>query len=390
MTEKLSSTALKRASRAAIAPFYVMQALSEAEKLAAAGQEIVHLSLGQPATSPPEAVLKQVAAKAMSDNLGYTESAGIRPLREAIAAHYRAQYGVEVDSAQIFVTVGSSAAYMLSLLCAFDVGDEVALVSPHYPASPNMMEALGVQPVIMPSSAESNYQPTVEMLRKLPRKPAGLVIASPSNPTGTVIDPAELARLVRYCEQEQIRIISDEIYHGVTYGGVQASSVLESSDQMIVTNSFSKYYLLPGWRLGWCVMPKALIGAAEAILQNFYISPPTLSQYAALEVMQHRDALDAVVAGYDANRRYLLAHLPEVGLRHFAPAQGAFYLYADVSELTNDSVRFCRDMLEQAGVCAVPGIDFDRTSGHHYIRFSYAGSLEAMQAACERLRNWLG
>lgn len=380
---------MKTAQRAGIAPFYVMQALTEAEKLRQTGHDIVHLSLGQPAARPPKRVLEKVSQMALSEQLGYTESAGIKALRARIALHYEELYGVAVDPARVFVTVGSSAAYMLALLCAFDVGDKVALVAPHYPASPNMMHALGLQPLVIETTAETNYQPTVGLLEALDEKPAGLVIASPSNPTGTVIEPAVLKQVTQYCEANDIRIISDEIYHGVTYGDVQAETILRFSNQMIVTNSFSKYYLLPGWRLGWCVLPEAMISQAEAILQNFYISPPTLSQLAALEVMECRNDLDEVVKGYDTNRQFLMQELTAIGFDKLANAQGAFYLYADVSALTNDSPSFCRRMMQEAGVCAVPGIDFDKESGHHFVRFSYAGSMEVMQIACERLRNWL-
>lgn len=363
-----------------------MQALSDAQALAAQGRDIVHMSLGQPSARPPQRVLDAVAQMAVSDGLGYTESAGIWPLRERIAKHYAAQYGLQVSPERVFLTVGSSAAYMLALLCAFDAGDRIALAAPHYPASPNMMQALGVVPVIMECGALENYQPTLAKLEALPQKPDGLVIASPSNPAGTVIDADELARITAYCDAHDIRIISDEIYHGVTYGTAKAETVLRYSERMIVTNSFSKYYLLPGWRLGWCVLPEDLSGPAEALLQNFYISPPTLAQYAALQVMGCRAELDDVVRGYDVNRQYLLEALAQMGLEKIAPAQGAFYLYVDISHLSNDSTAFCKELLEQAGVCAVSGIDFDKTHGHRFMRLSYAGSMDELREAMRRLR----
>lgn len=381
------------ATRAQIPPFYVMQALSEAEVLARQGQSIVHLSLGQPSAAPPQRVKQVVAEKALSDKLGYTESAGMRPLRERIAGHYRAQYGLNIDPERIFITVGSSAAYMLALLCAFDAGQEVALAAPHYPASPNMMEALGLEPALLQTHAAENYQPTVDLLKGLERSPHGLVIASPSNPAGTVIHPQTLKALTQHCEANEIRIISDEIYHGITFGEAKAETVLRFSDQMIVTNSFSKYYLLPGWRLGWCVLPDALIDAAHALLQNFYISPPTLAQYAALEVMECRDELDKVAAGYDENRRYLLEALPKAGFDRIAPAEGAFYLYANISghpKFAGDSLEFCRAMLQETGVCIVPGIDFDKKRGQQFVRLSYAGGLEDIHDACNRLQRWGG
>lgn len=381
---------MKIAARAQVPPFYVMQALSRAQKLQAQGRDIVHLSLGQPSARPPQRLLEKLAKMVVSEPLGYTESMGLKPLRERIARHYEEQYGLSIAPDRIVVTVGSSAAYMLALLCAFDVGDTLALASPHYPASPNMMQALGLTPQMMQCAAAENYQPTLEKLQALEPRPHGLVIASPSNPAGTIMDAGELARIAHWCEGEGVRIISDEIYHGVTFEGIKAETLLRTSDQMIVTNSFSKYYLLPGWRLGWCVLPEDLLEAAEAILQNFFISPPTLAQYAALEVMDCRDELDEVVRGYDANRRLLLRELPLMGLGNIAPAQGAFYLYIDVSHLCDDSADFCQKLLEEAGVCAVAGIDFDKANGHHFIRLSYAGSLEDMHKACQRLRMFLG
>lgn len=380
---------MKAAMRGAIAPFMAMEAFREAALVAQSGATIAHLSIGQPAARPPLPVMEKVAQAALTQGLGYTDAPGLPQLRAKIAAHYLVQYGVEVDPQQIFVTVGSSAAYMTALLSAFDAGDRVALVSPHYPASPNMMRALGIEPVIIASTLETHFQPTVAMLEKLPQKPQGLVIASPSNPAGTIIERDVLRELSAYCEAENIRIISDEIYHGITYDGVAASTVLEHSSRMIVTNSFSKYYLLPGWRLGWCVLPPELLRNAESLLQNFYISPPTISQHAAMAIMDCRDELDAVVASYQANRDWLLAELPKAGFTRIGPSDGAFYLYADVSELTNDSSDFCHRMLHEAHVCAVPGIDFDAEQGHRYVRFSFCGSLQTMQTATQRLIDWM-
>lgn len=379
---------MKVANRAQIDPFYVMEAFREAAQVSATGADVLHLSLGQPADRPPKDVLEYAASQALEDPLGYTDARGMPVLRDRIADHYAQQYRLEVPPDRIFVTVGSSSAYFMALLAAFDVGDRVALVSPHYPATPNMMRALGVEPVIMRSTMEDNYQPTLAMLQALDEVPNGLVIASPSNPTGTVIDPDELAEIIKYCEANNIRIISDEIYHGVSYGG-DTKSVLELSDNMIVNNSFSKYYLLPGWRLGWAVMPEDLCRSVESLLQNFFISPPAVSQYAALKVMDCRDQLDEIVVGYKNNRDTLLEGLPKAGIDRLAPAQGAFYLYADVSHLTNDSVAFCHKMLEEAHVCAVPGLDFDKGEGHRYVRFSYSGARADIKEACDRLQRWL-
>lgn len=380
---------MKIASRSQIPPFYAMQALSDAHVLAAKGQRILHLSLGQPSARPPQRALDAAMQMLARDHLGYTESAGLQQLRERISLHYEQQYGLKVDARRIVITVGSSAAYMLSLLCAFDVGDAVALVAPHYPASPNMMLALGLRPIIMQSGQAENYQPTLAQLMALPEIPAGLVIASPSNPAGTIIDAAELAAITAWCEAKGVRIISDEIYHGVVYDGAVTQSILRYSERMIVTNSFSKYYLLPGWRLGWCVLPEELLEPAQAVLQNFFISPPTLSQYAALAVMDCRDELDAVVQDYRKNRELLLGALPAMGFGAMAPAQGAFYLYTSIAHLGLDSRAFCREMLEQTGVCAVSGFDFDKENGLQTVRFSYAGAHEVVEQACEHMQAFM-
>lgn len=380
---------MKISQRSQIAPFYAMECLREADKLAAAGAPMIHLSVGQPGEQVPLVVRETVATQMLGSVQGYTDARGLEILRLAIADHYRAQYGLAIAAERIFVTIGSSAAYFMALLAAFDVGDRVALVSPHYPATPSMIKALGLEPVIMTATLEDNFQPTLAMLEALKEPIDGLVIASPSNPTGTVIDPAELKSIVHYCEARGIRIISDEIYHGIAYDGHQPETLLAMSDRMIVTNSFSKYYLMPGYRLGWAVMPEDLMRPVECLLQNFIISPPTLSQLTAIEVMKHRDRLDQLVQGYDANRKAMLSALPQMGIDRLSPAQGAFYLYADVSHLTDNSADFCRALLHEAHVCAVPGVDFDQAQGHRFVRFSYCGTADAIAQACERISHWL-
>ena len=380
---------MKIATRAQIDPFLVMEAFREAEQMSARGESVLHLSVGQPSALAPPEVLQFAAEQIARHPLGYTDASGIAPLRERIALHYAQQYGLTIDPARIFVTVGSSAAYMMALMAAFDVGDRMALVAPHYAATPNMMQALGIEPVVMPSTGADHYQPSCAMLQSLPKPPDGLVIASPSNPTGTVIAPEEMQRLAQYCEAQGIRILSDEIYHGVTYGDRRAASILEFSDQMIVTNSFSKYYLLPGWRLGWMVVPQAMCRTVESLLQNFFISAPAIGQYAALKAMDCRAQLDAVVAGYRTNRDVLLAALQEMGITQVAPAEGAFYLYADISHLSNDSLAFSQKLLAQTGVCTVSGRDFDKSDGARFLRLSYCGSESTIREAAARMKAWL-
>lgn len=380
---------MKIASRAQIEPFHVMEAFREAQKLSQQGREVLHLSVGQPGQVVPKRVLEKIAKAITSESLGYTDARGTPELRHAIAQHYAEREGIQVSPERIYVTVGSSSAFLLSLLAAFDVGDEVALVAPHYPAYPNMMRAVGLVPVILRATEEINFQPTVAMLKALPRKPAGLIIASPSNPTGTVIEPQVFAEIISYCEAENIRLISDEIYHGITYGDARAVSALAHSQRMLVINSFSKYFLLPGWRVGWVVLPEELLRPYECLLQSFFISPSAVAQVAAEQVLQCLPDLDEVVASYAENRALLTQHFPHMGLGHFCQPQGAFYMYADVRSLTNDSQQFCHDMLHQAGVCAVPGIDFDGVDGAAYVRFSYAGDRATIESALNRLSDWL-
>lgn len=379
---------MKISRRGQVDPFLILESFREAKVLERQGRDMIHLSLGQPGREAPQAVLEEISQAMLSQPLGYTESPGYLPLRERIQRHYRESYGIEPALERIFITVGSSAAFYMSLIAAFDAGDKVAIALPHYPAYPNMMQALDLEPLFLRPGKERRFQPTVEMLRALPEKPQGLVIASPSNPAGTILDAEEIKRLCDYCEAEGIRILSDEIYHGVSYGP-KVASVAEFSDKAIVVNSFSKYYLLPGWRLGWTVMADDLAAHFSAISANFFISPAAISQYAALAAFNHKEQLDQVVKDYAVNRRIMLEELPRAGFDDLAPADGAFYIYADVSRLTNDSRDFCRRMMHEIGVVAVPGIDFDRENGHHFVRFSFSGQESRVREAMERLKGWL-
>ncbi|MEA2778725.1 MAG: hypothetical protein QOK29_269 [Rhodospirillaceae bacterium] len=383
---------LKVARRAAVPPFIAMEVLRAANERAAAGERVLHLEIGQPDTGAPAAVI-EAAQRALSNHrLGYTEALGIWPLREAIAAHYRNSYGTDVDSARIVVTTGSSGAFILGFLAAFEPGDRVALAAPGYPAYRNILQALGLRPVDLPTGPETRFQPTPALLdaaaADLDGPIDGLIVASPSNPAGSMLNRTELANLVGYCSRHGIRLVSDEIYHGIVYDGVAATAAA-LGDTAIVVNSFSKYFSMTGWRLGWMVLPQDLLRAVECLAQNLFISPPTLPQLAALAVFGCGAELDAHVARYRRNRDLLLAELPKAGFARFAPADGAFYLYADVGELTNDSEAFCQRMLSETGVAATPGIDFDTGRGNHFLRFSYAGSTENISEAAGRLRRWL-
>lgn len=373
-----------------VSPFLVLEAFKNAKALERAGHPMVHLSLGQPGREVPKAVLERVAKRMLNDEpLGYTEAAGWLPLREKLQTHYKEFYGLDVPLHRIFITVGSSAAFFMSLMTAFDKGDKLAITLPCYPAYPNIMKALEIDAVNLRGNIENNFQPTVDMLKALPEAPNGLVIGSPSNPSGTMITTDELKNICAYAEENNVRLISDEIYHGVTYNGERGDSILQFTQTGIVINSFSKYFLMPGWRLGWAILPEDLAPAFEAINQNFFIAAPAISQYAAYEAMEEKDALKAEVDRYRKNREILLAELPKCGFDKLAPAEGAFYIYADVSGLTNDSVAFCERMQNEIHLSPVAGLDFDAEDGRSYIRFSFAGTEAEMHETIRRLKAWV-
>jgi aspartate/methionine/tyrosine aminotransferase len=377
--------------RGLVPPFIAMDVLRAANQREAQGQSVIHLEVGQPGTPAPAAVLDAARQALAADRIGYTDALGIPPLREAIALHYRERYGIAVEPAEIVVTTGSSAAFQLAFLAAFEPGDRVALAAPGYPAYRNILTALGLQPVLIEVGENAHYQPNPELLAEA-GDIAGLIVASPANPTGTMIPAADLQRLADYCRDRGIRLVSDEIYHGITYETApQTARAFGPPDQggAIIVNSFSKYYSMTGWRLGWMVMPPDLARSVECLAQNFYISPPALSQLAALPVFGCRAELDGHVARYRANRDRLIATLQKAGLTRLAPAEGAFYLYVDVSALTRDSVEFCRRLLAETGVAVTPGRDFDPLHGDSWIRLSFAGSTGDITEACRRLQDWL-
>jgi aspartate/methionine/tyrosine aminotransferase len=377
-----------RVSRRGLVPsFIAMDVLRAANARAAAGERVIHLEVGQPGTSAPRPVLNAARQALADDRIGYTDAAGIPPLREAIAADYRARYGVAVDPAEIVVTTGSSAAFQLGFLAAFEPGDRVALAAPGYPAYRNILSALGLETVLIEVGENAHYQPNPELLADIPDL-AGLIVASPANPTGTMIAPAELARLADYCRERGIRLVSDEIYHGIVYDGA-AQTARAFGREAIIVNSFSKYYSMTGWRLGWMLVPPDLARSVECLAQNFYISPPALSQRAAVAAFDCRSELDGHVARYRANRDLLIATLKQAGLTRFAPADGAFYLYVDVSSLTRDSEAFCRRLLAETGVAITPGRDFDPIHGDDWVRLSFAGSTEDIEEAAALLTTWM-
>ena len=378
---------LKVSTRGRIDPFIVMDVMREANALAAAGEDIVHLEVGQPGTPAPARVREAATAAIRDERLGYTDALGIPALRERIAAHYDSTYGVAVVPERVVVTTGSSGGFLLAFLAAFDVGDRVALAAPGYPAYRNILSALGVKPVVVETSIEDRFQPTPGTIGDIADDLDGLIVASPSNPTGTMIGDPEMRSLTDLARQKSVRFISDEIYHGITYGH-DAVTALTHDDEAIVINSFSKYFSMTGWRLGWLVVPESMVRSVECLAQNLFISAPTLSQYAALAAFDSHDELRENVAKYARNRDILLNGLPGVGFDRLAPADGAFYVYADVAQLTNDSNTFCRRMLAEARVATTPGLDFDPYRGNSFVRFSFAGTEDDMRRAIDRLSGW--
>ena len=379
--------ALKISKRGGVPPFIVMDVLRAANERAARGGDVLHLEVGQPGTAAPRAVIEAARAALEHDRIGYTDATGLPSLRARIARHYAETYGTEIDPERVVATTGSSGGFLLSFLSCFDPGDRVALAAPGYPAYRNILSALGIEPVLIETEAAHRFQPTPDLLERFGGRLDGLILASPSNPTGTMLDRDALAALVAHCQAKDIRLISDEIYHGIIYGA-RAVSALELSDDAVVINSFSKYFSMTGWRLGWMVLPPDLLRPVECLAQNLFISPPTLSQAAGTAAFDCRAELDEYVAAYGRNRALLLKELPRAGFDNLAPADGAFYIYADVTQRTNDSDAFCKRMLAETGVAATPGIDFDPARGNRFVRFSFAGSEADIAKAVERLKAW--
>ncbi|MCX5493532.1 aminotransferase class I/II-fold pyridoxal phosphate-dependent enzyme [Kaistia dalseonensis] len=376
--------------RSAVAPFIAMDVLSAARDLEAHGHHVVHMELGEPGATAPRAVLDAARAALDEGRIGYTEALGSRALRQRIAQYYADTHGITVSPARIAITTGSSAGFNLTFLAAFDPGDRVAIAAPGYPAYRNILGALGLEVVEIETTAETRHAITPAMLEAVHReKPlAGLLVASPANPTGTMMTPEALRALVIAADDLGIRFISDEIYHGLVYDGV-AETALRVSDRAIVINSFSKYYCMTGWRIGWMVLPESLVRPIERLGQSLYISAPDLSQRAAIAAFDATEDLEVIKAGYAANRRVLLDHLPAIGFEDIFPVDGAFYVYASVRRFSNDSAEFARRMLHEAGIAATPGGDFDQRQGHGYIRFSFAGAGSEIVDAVARLKGWL-
>ncbi|MCX7645229.1 MAG: aminotransferase class I/II-fold pyridoxal phosphate-dependent enzyme [Rhodobacteraceae bacterium] len=375
---------MRASRRGAVDPFIVMDVMEAARRAEESGRRIIHMEVGQPGTPAPAAARRAVAAAMETGALGYTVALGLPELRARIARHCADWYGVDLDPARVVVTAGASGAFLLAFSALFDAGDRVALGAPGYPSYRQILKALSLTPVAIQTEEEDRFQPTPEQLRRLPDL-AGLIVASPANPTGTMLDRAALAALVGAAAERGAALVSDEIYHGLTWGG-RAVSALEITDDVVVVNSFSKYFSMTGWRIGWMVVPEGLVRQVERLAQNLFICPPHASQVAALAALDAGEELKANLAVYAENRRLMLEGLPRAGFDRIAPPDGAFYVYADVSHLTADSRAFAREILDHAGVAVTPGLDFDPARGARFLRLSYAGTSADIAEGLERLR----
>jgi len=376
-------------ARSEISSFIVMDVMRAAAAAEAEGRHIIHMEVGQPATAAPKAAREAVKRAIDTQNLGYTLALGMDPLRRRIAGLYRDWYGIDLDPGRVVVTSGSSAAFVLGFLAMFDAGDAVGLPSPGYPCYRHILTALGCRPVNIETGPENRWMPTAEGIAEAIERHSlkGLLLASPSNPTGTMLEPDRLDAIAGVCRDRGVWFISDEIYHGLTYG-LPARTALAASDEAVIINSFSKYFSMTGWRVGWMVVPERLVRPVERLTQNLYISPPAIAQVAALGAFDGIQELESNRAVYVANRDLLLRELPKAGFDKIVPADGAFYLYCDVSAMTSDSLAFTRRMLTEAGVAATPGLDFDEARGARFVRFSYAGATADMAEAARRLQTW--
>ena len=380
-------SSLQPSERSAVAPFYVMEVMRAAEAREAAGRPVLHLEVGQPSTPAPAGARRAVAAAIEQDTLGYTGAAGLPALREAIAGWYADRYGLEVPTSQIVVTTGASGSCVLGFLALFEAGQRVAVLEPGYPCYRNDLEVLGIDVVTVPIDHDDGFRPTIDRLESI-GPIDGLVVASPSNPTGTVLPAERLAELVRWAARGGIRLVVDEIYHGIAYD-MATPTALAFGDQVTVISSFSKYFSMTGWRVGWLVAPPAVAEAVERLAQSLTVAPPTVGQVAAIAAFDCTDELEANVARYRASRDIVLDGLAAIGLDRRAPADGAFYVWTDVSSLGLDSQVLCARWLDELGVATTPGIDFDRTRGRDFVRLSYAGDAADLARAMELLGGWM-
>lgn len=369
---------------AKIDPFRAIAVSGIAHRLKAEGRSVIHMEFGQPSTGAPPAAIAAAHKVLDNDPMGYWESPG---LKARIVQHYADWYGVTIDPTRIILTNGASPGLVMALNMSFNPGDRVAFARPGYVAYRNNCRALHLEPVEVPCGEEERYQMTAKALAALDPAPKGLILASPANPTGTIIPREELAAIAEVCRERGIIIISDEIYHGISYG-METPSILEVAPDALVVNSFSKYWSMAGWRLGWLIVPESGIDAARARMGNLFLTPPSLAQHAGLIAMDCTEELESHLATYARNRQLLLDALPALGLARIAPPDGAFYIYADVSDFTDDALEFCQQLVQDTGVATAPGIDFDPVEGNHFIRMSFAVSTPEIEEAIRRMIPW--
>lgn len=375
---------LKISQQTDIATFRVLDLLQQVNERKMNGEDIISLAPGQPCDGAPEPAIEYGISVMKNGFMGYTEAVGMPLLRDRISVWYRDYYGLDVPMERIVITIGASGAFLFAFLSMFEPGDKIALASPGYPAYRNIIKACGLEAIEIESSMQTGYQPTISQLEELDELPDGLLIASPSNPAGTMISPENLKSLCNWCREKGVRLIADELYHGVTFDE-KADSVLRYCKDVVAVNSFSKYFAMTGWRLGWMVLPENVTARVKSLAESLFVSPPTLAQHVAYKTFEHTDILDQYVARYKANLDVLLAELPKAGITKFPKTQGAFYLYADISDLTQDSEQWAKDLLDAKGVAVTPGTDFDLERGHTTIRLSYAGSTEDITEAAKRI-----
>ena len=385
-----TGTGVKLSERSKLPPFLALDVLQQAQALGQAGRDIIHLEIGQPSTAAPEPV-NQALKQHLDDRSahGYTVAFGETALRAAIAGHYDSWYGTRPPVDNIAVTVGSSTAFAVAFMAAFDAGDVIAIPRPGYPAYRNLMMGMGLTPRHISAGPEQGWKPMLEEMESWDRLPEGLMIASPSNPTGTVLDSTELQTICTWCDRNGVRLISDEIYHGLAFSKT-CDTALNYNKDAIIINSFSKYFSMTGWRIGWMILPDQLIEASQKLIQNLFISAPTAIQRACVSAFECYDEFEAHKIRYQQNRDLLLSGLPRQMTDSAAPSDGAFYLYADISSLTDDSISFAKALLQDESVATTPGVDFDPIDGHKYLRLSFAGSPDHIEEAVRRINRFIG
>tara|TARA_B100002019_G_scaffold130353_1_gene112056 strand:- start:348 stop:1529 length:1182 start_codon:yes stop_codon:yes gene_type:complete len=385
----MSGPTLKVSNRSKMPPFMAMDVMRLAAELEADGSDIVHLEVGQPCSPAPQKVIDALAASmGQVKTHGYSVALGIPELRLRIADHYEQWYGEKIGPERVAVTVGSSMAFAISFLASFDIGDKIAIPNPGYPAYRNLMLGMGLEPVTLNAGPLEGWMPRLKDMEKWDNLPDGLMIASPHNPTGVIIPDNELKDICEWCDENGVRLISDEIYHGLSYKS-RCETALKYTDNVIVINSLSKYFSMTGWRIGWMILPEQLLNTAEKLAQNLYISAPTPNQIAAIAAFDCSEELDQNIRRYEENRNILLSGLPAEFLGNAAPCDGAFYIYADISALSVDSVNFAKKLLDETGVATTPGVDFDPINGHRYLRLSFAGATQTMNEAVKRINEFV-